>query len=143
MGSTIPEINSAVANPTKPEEEIWSDIVACGEQDIEICIIDEEQNKYVTAGSQTLSNASRSDAGNMSNGEAFDEDKTDICNLNEQTTQSGSKTASKVTTSSDGNTTHIKTRKAVSKTSSEAPRLSRGNKRRNNKRRFLCCADTH
>lgn len=34
-----------MANPTKPEEEIWSDIVACGEQDIEICIIDEEQNK--------------------------------------------------------------------------------------------------
>lgn len=41
----------------------------------------------VTAGSQTLSNASRSDAGNMSNGEAFDEDKTEICNLNEQETQ--------------------------------------------------------
>ncbi|KAH3833288.1 hypothetical protein DPMN_106594 [Dreissena polymorpha] len=69
-------LSLAVANPTKPEEEIWSDIVACGEQDNEICIIDEEQNKF-------------------------------------------------------------------RKTSSEAPRLSRGNKRRNNKRRFLCCADTH
>ncbi|KAH3812039.1 hypothetical protein DPMN_140460 [Dreissena polymorpha] len=79
----------------------------------------------------------------MSNGEALDEDKTEMCNLNEQETQTGSETSSKVITLSDGNTTHIKTRKAVSKTSSEAPRLSRGNKRRNNTRRFLCCADTH